>query len=136
MHLASVRVEDIVNKKYIRLVPEHTIEEMIKILSNSNASEGYILDPQGKLMGKVTLPELIQRNIESSSNVDLSNYQNYLSLNSSETILEAIEKVKDFVGESIPIIDEKEYILGIISESDLFNALLIAEKERNEEELS
>ena len=49
--------------------------------------------------------------------------------------MEAIDKVKDFVGESIPIIDEKEYILGIISESDLFNALLIAEKERNEEEL-
>ena len=40
------------------------------------------------------------------------------------------------VGESIPVIDEKEYILGIISESDLFNALLIAEKERNEEELN
>ena len=136
LHLASVRVKEIVNKKYIRLVPEHTIKEMIKILSNSNASEGYILDPQGKLIGKVTLPELIQRNIEDCSTVDLSNYQNYLSLKSSETVLEAIEKVKDFVGESIPIIDEKKYILGIISESDLFNSLLIAEKERNEEELN
>ena len=136
LHLASVKVKEILNKKYIRLVPEHTIKEMIKILSNSNASEGYILDPQGKLIGKVTLPELIQRNIEDCSTVDLSNYQNYLSLKSSETVLEAIEKVKDFVGESIPIIDEKEYILGIISESDLFNSLLIAEKERNEEELN
>mgnify|MGYP001338276005 FL=1 len=67
---------------------------------------------------------------------DLANYQDYLSLKSSDTILDAIDKVKDFVGESIPIIDEKEYILGIISESDLFNALLIAEKERNEEELN
>ena len=47
-----------------------------------------------------------------------------------------IDKVKDFVGESIPITDNKGYMLGIISESDLFNALLIAEKERNEEELS
>ena len=33
---------------------------MIKILSNSNVSEGYVLDPQGKLMGKVTLPELLK----------------------------------------------------------------------------
>ena len=40
------------------------------------------------------------------------------------------------MGESIPIIDERGYILGTISESDLFNALLMAEKERNEEELS
>ena len=107
LHLASVRVSEILNKKYIRLVPEHTIKEMIKILSNSNASEGYILDPKGKLIGKVTLPELIQINKEDSSPFDLSNYQDYLSLKSSDTILEAIEKVKDFVGESIPIIDEK-----------------------------
>ncbi len=34
------------------------------------------------------------------------------------------------------LIDDKGYILGIISESDLFNALLMAEKERNEEDLS
>ena len=37
---------------------------MINILSNSNASEGYVLDPKGKLIGKVTLPELIQKNKE------------------------------------------------------------------------
>ena len=67
---------------------------MIKILSNSNASEGYILDPQGKLIGKVTLPELIQINKEDSSTFDLSNYQDYLSLKSSDTVLEAIDKGK------------------------------------------
>ena len=136
LYLASVRVSEILNKNYTRLVPEHSIKEMINILSNSNASEGYILDPKGKLVGKVTLPELIQINKEDSSPFDLANYQDYLSLKSSDTILEAIDKVKDFVGESIPVIDENKYILGIISESDLFNALLIAEKERNEEELN
>ena len=46
-----------------------------------------------------------------------------MSLISSDTVLDAIDKVKDFVGESIPIVDDKGKILGIISESDLFNAL-------------
>ena len=41
-------------------MPEHNITEMIKILSNANVSEGYVLDPQGKLVGKVTLPELLK----------------------------------------------------------------------------
>ena len=50
--------------------------------------------------------------------------------------LETIDKVKDFVGETIPVIDKKGFIKGTISESDLFNSLLLAEKERNEEELS
>ena len=30
LHLASVRVSEILNKNYIRLVPEHSIKEMIK----------------------------------------------------------------------------------------------------------
>ena len=59
---------------------------MIKILSNSNASEGYILDPQGKLIGKATLPELIKN--KANKKINITNYQNYLSLKSSETVLE------------------------------------------------
>ena len=108
---------------------------MIKILSNANVSEGYVLDPIGKLVGKVNLPELLKLK-EEEKRLDISNFQNYLSLVNSDTVLDAIDKVKDFVGESIPIVDDKGKILGIISESDLFNALLMAEKERNEEELS
>ena len=133
--MASVKVIEIINKNYIRVVPEHSVAEIIKILSASNASEGYITNPQGKLLGKVALPELLEINDKEGS-INISNFQNYLSLNSTDTILHSIDKVKDFVGESIPIIDEKGFILGIISESDLFNSLLMAEKERNEEELS
>ncbi len=135
LYLASVKVIEIINKNYIRVVPEHSVAEIIKILSASNASEGYITNPQGKLLGKVALPELLEINDKEGS-INISNFQNYLSLNSTDTILHSIDKVKDFVGESIPIIDEKGFILGIISESDLFNSLLMAEKERNEEELS
>ena len=38
-----------------------------------------------------------------------------------------IEKCKDFVGESIPVIDERGKILGVFSESDLFVSYLEAE---------
>ena len=135
LYLASVKINKITNKDYIRLVPEHSISEMIKILSSSNASEGYITDPKGKLLGKVSLPELLQIN-QKKKNIEISKFKKYLFLNKTDSILKAIDKIKDFVGESIPVIDERGNILGIISESDLFNELLKAEKERNDEELS
>ncbi len=135
LHLASIKVIEILSKNYIRLVPEHSAREMIEILASSNVSEGYILDPQGKLLGKVSLPELLKLKKEDDS-INIINYKKFLFLDSSDSVLQTIDKVKDFVGESIPITDDKGYMLGIISESDLFNALLIAEKERNEEELS
>ena len=116
-------------------MPEHSVKEMIDILASSDVSEGYILDPKGKLLGKVSLPELLKFKKEDDS-INIINYKKFLFLDSSDTVLQTIDKVKDFVGESIPITDNNGYMLGIISESDLFNALLIAEKERNEEELS
>ena len=135
LYLDSVKVEEITNNKFIRLVPQQSISQMIKILANAKTSEGYIIDPRGKLLGKVSLAELL-----TAKNYDMLenniSFRKYLYLNTTDTILQAIDKIKDFVGESIPVIDEKGYILGIISESDLFNELLKAEKERNEEELS
>ena len=51
-------------------------------------------------------------------------------------LLEAIEKISQFIGESVPVVDkESGKILGIVTESDLFNALLAAERARNSEEL-
>ena len=90
---------------------------------------------KGKLIGKVLLPELLQISQKKKS-IEISNFKKYLFLNNNDSILEAIDKIKNFVGESIPVIDESGSILGIISESDLFNELLMAEKERNDEELS
>ena len=63
-------------------------------------------------------------------------YKKYLSLNENKNILQAIEKIKNFVGESVPVVDNKKHIIGVITESDLFNQLLTAENIRKNEELS
>ena len=51
---------------------------------------------------------------------DPSLYKQYLYLEESNSILESIELIKDFVGESIPVIDKSQKLLGIFSENDLF----------------
>ena len=75
--------------------------------------------------------------IESKTTPPNSNlYKKYLRLNDNINILEAIEKIKNFVGESVPVTDNKKNILGVVTESDLFNQLLTAESIRKSEELS
>lgn len=134
LYLASKTIGEILSKKYIRLVPEHTIQDMINILSKADNSEGYIISPKGKLLGKVSITALIrQKDKLSQPNKNL--YSKYLLLNLNSTVLEAIDIVKDFVGESIPVINNSGEIVGVITESDLFSSLILAEKERNEEEL-
>jgi CBS-domain-containing membrane protein len=45
-----------------------------------------------------------------------------------------MEKCKDFVGESIPVIDENRRLLGIFSENDLFIYYSKAQEMRKTEE--
>ena len=135
LRLDSIKVNEIISKDYVRLVPEHSVSDMIRILADSNVSEGYVIDPKGKLISKVSLPLLLKTRNKKNF-LDNKSFRKYLFLNTADTVLDAIDKVKDFVGETIPVIDKKGFIKGTISESDLFNSLLLAEKERNEEELS
>ena len=135
LQLQSINIDRMVRKDYIRLSKEHSIEDMIEILSKAKTGEGYIIDPRGILVGKVLLPEILLISNKSSPPKEES-YINFLCLNEKNNVLESIEKIKDFVGESIPVIGDDKRMLGVITESDLFNQMLSAENLRKKEELS
>ena len=134
LHLKSISIKNILRTDYIRLVPEHKVEDMIKILAEAGSSEGYIIDPKGKLLGKVELPSLIL-NKNKDKSPDPTIYCNFLKIKSEKNILETIQLIKNFVGESVPITNKNGNIIGVITESDLFKQLLTAEKIRKDEEL-
>ena len=49
----------------------------------------------------------------------------HLSLTSDQDMLEAIEVASDFVGETIPVIEQPSgKMIGVVSEADLFSAYL------------
>ena len=58
----------------------------------------------------------------------------FLKLHHTDDILGCIEKCKDFVGESIPIIRNDSVLYGIVSEGDLFQIFLKVVKEEKEME--
>jgi len=135
LQLQSVKVKSILRKDFIRVAPEHTVEKIINILAQEKTSEGYLINPKGVLIGKIELPELLLlENKNIPPNIEI--YDKFLFLDENNSVLEAIDIIKDFVGESIPIVDQNKCIIGVITESDWFNQLLIAEKIRNKEELS
>ena len=56
----------------------------------------------------------------------------FLKLYSESNIFESIDKSKDFVGESIPIVTKQNKMFGIISEGDLFQIFLKIAREEKE----
>ena len=41
-----------------------------------------------------------------------------------ESVSEAINKASSFIGESIPVVDDENRLLGVVTEADLFSEYL------------
>ena len=101
------------------------VSEAINKFIQKECSEGYLLDAKEKLLGKISLPILLSH--RKDKKIKDIRRKKFLKIDSEEDLSMAIEKCKDFVGESIPVVDDKGKIIGIFSENDLFVSYLEAE---------
>ena len=129
--LQQIAVSTISHKDFCTLKPDFTIEKSINLMVKLKKSEGYLIDGDEKLLNKFELHQLI---CEKNKNKKISKLHQFkfLKLYSESNIFESIEKSKDFVGESIPIVTKQNKMFGIISEGDLFQIFLKVTREEKE----
>jgi Mg/Co/Ni transporter MgtE len=94
-------------------------------------SESYLVDNNEKLLNKFELHQLLVEKNRRKKILKLYPSK-FLKLYSETNIFESIEKSKDFVGESIPVVTKQNKICGVISEGDLFQIFLKITKEEKE----
>lgn len=95
--------------------PEHILQSMQK----NQTTEVYILNEDKSLFGKLDLHSLINNMDNFEANID----QSPTKLDTTNSLVEALEIASEFVGESIPIMDGEKF-LGAITEGDLFKKVL------------
>ena len=87
-----------------------------------NASRAYLVSDENELVGKVALAFLVSQKsgapLESVSDLEP------LSIKHDASLQQAIEVASGFVGESIPVLDKENTLLGVITEADLFSQYL------------
>ncbi len=129
--LQQIPVEEISHKDFCRLEEDLSINQSIKKMVSSSKSEAYLVDQYGKLLNKFELHSLIN---QKNKNVKINGLKNnkFLKLNNNDNIFNSIEKCKDFVGESIPVIQSNGKLVGIITEGDLFQIFLKVSNEEKE----
>ena len=100
-----------------------TVTTVLNQLSQAQHTEAYCLSPEGHLEGKLSIIRLMEADKDQAVR-DLMD-RRPLSLNSDQDMLEAIEVASDFVGETIPVIEQPSgKMIGVVSEADLFSAYL------------
>ena len=129
--LKSIKIKDIFEKKCLRFNENNTVGDVIKNLTSKKSSDGFLINSEGILLNKLELHQLI--NVKKNIKLKHLKKNKYLQINENENIFNAIDICKDFVGESIPVVNDKKLLVGVITESDLFNVYI--KTSRNQREL-
>jgi len=123
LELMLKKIEAIVSQDYLVVSVNEKVSSVIKKMSQSNNSEAYCLDKNGKFLGKCKLAEI-------ASAVKSRTIAGFLekepvSIKLDASILQAIEVASTFVGESIPVISRSDgKLAGVVTEADIFQAYM------------
>ncbi len=114
--LSEISVESLAKKnEYLAVSANINKKELLHLFEKSGFTEANLLDESGKLIGKTKVNYVLS---EASKNIIQE--KNPLCIEKTSTISDAIVKVSNFVGESIPVTDKDGILIGVVTESDLF----------------
>ena len=117
--LSQTSIEKYIDKNYLFLNKEISVENALKKFSQNNVTEAYFYDINKIFLGKLKLVKIIgKKNDKAIKYIE----KKFIKLDPSNNIFECIKILSNFVGESIPVIEKKNKFIGIISENDILKA--------------
>jgi CIC family chloride channel protein len=125
--LQRTAISDHVTTDAVTLQQDESLLNAQRAMIAANRQECYVLDELGHYLGKIRLYDIVQLN----NRLDLEAVQNHAAVNHlhlrhDQSVWDAMEKMREFVGESIPVIDQRGYFIGIVYEATLVTAYLAA----------
>ena len=122
IHLKQIQSAELATNEGIILDDTIDGNQARAILEEKSLTEAYICNENGVLMGKISLFHTLK-----AGSSPLKNYMDPepFSLAGTDSLSDAMSKVANFVGESIPIVEtDTGMLLGTVTEGDLFNAVI------------
>ncbi len=108
-------------QNYVRATTQSTGQNLVHRLKSRGQTEAYIVDDGGKLLGKASIYAAIEA--ADNSIADFMDAQPII-LYAHNSLDEAMLKVSQFVGESLPVVNaETGELQGCITEGALFQAI-------------
>ena len=126
--LSEISVGNLLHKnEYLAVSINIERSKLLGLFETTGFTEAYFIDDDGKLVGKTKVNSVL-----SVSTSNLIDENNPLFIKESSNISDAIIKVSNFVGESVPVTDNNGILKGVVTESDLFLAYLKVQEQISE----
>jgi len=126
------RVAANVSPDYIAMQADETIGALRARLNAAGRSEAVVLGTDGLFQGHIRLQDVLDASDEASLGA-LARTDD-LVFDEATTIWEAMERIRDFVGEAVPLVDRHGRLLGVVPEGAVIEGYMEAVHDLRREE--
>ena len=119
--MKQMTVNDIVTQDHIVLDATATGEQVVVLMQQAQLTEAYLCDASGLLMGKAMIHQALTAGDE-----PVLGHMSVAQLRffDTDSLTDAMENTRGFVGESIPVVAASGKLVGSVTEGDLFTAVI------------
>lgn len=120
--LASRSIRDVMGNDYVAVAPDSSVAAARAAMASARSSDAYLVDREGRYRGTLLLQSLLGAP-DAEAAADWCD-EAHAVMTPDTSLWEAMQLLRDFVGESVPVIDPDGRLVGIVVESDLIRAYL------------
>lgn len=121
--LAGRRITELMHDDFLRFDPDDEIREALRRLGESGRAEGLVVDRDGTYLGVVRAQSCLA--LDRSGHVGDAADRNALKFDEATSVWQAMEALRDFLGEITPVVSAAEgRLLGVVSESSVIDAYM------------
>ena len=137
--LSGRTISACISDEFSILAGEASLARAKRVLLDSGKADLYIVDAKQRYIGSITLNEIDRKE---SDELDMTRLlckdhcTGKIVFTSDISIWEAMERIRDFTGESLPVVDDRidNRLIGVIYESSLITAYINSLKDARSEE--
>ena len=139
--LSSGRDKAILNHKpvapylsedYIQLTPEETVGVLVDRLQAEGRTEALLADGNGHYRGLVRLQDALGRSRDLALE-DIA-HRDLITFDETTTLWEAMERMRDFIGEAVPLVGHRGEVRGVVPEGAVIQGYMEAVHDLRREE--
>ncbi len=123
---SNIKATDVMTKNVTTLTPENKVSQAKEMMRIKKISGIPILDKKDKLIGIISLEDIIKALEFNKINEPIQNVMttNVITLNSGDNLADIVEKFDILKLRRFPVVDKNNKIQGIISRVDILHGIL------------
>jgi len=125
-------VADNVSQDYIALRADETVGALVARLNSVGRSEAVVLGADGVFEGHIRLQDVM----DAPPDTPLARVarRDELVFDEKTTLWEAMDRIRDFVGEAVPLVDARGHVVGVVPEGAVIQGYMEAVHDLRREE--